>query len=85
MLSNVRFTNGYAERFSGMASVFTAPAVTPYFLIPYQLTTVGFWVHAGLLRSTLTMARHVPTSPALFYWGIDDKWTGGVIGPAFWC
>ena len=28
-VENMRFANGYAARFDGVASVFTAPAVTP--------------------------------------------------------
>lgn len=80
-VTNVRFANGYAERFDGMSAVFTAPSVTPYFLIPYQLSTVGYWVHAGLsavyVDDGTTRTDITGTAPT---GGIDDKWTGGVIG-----
>ncbi len=77
---NVRFNNGYAERFKGTTQAFDTPAVTPYFLAPYATTTARFWIHAGLsavyaddgtTRTDITGT--VPTG------GIDDRWTGGSI------
>lgn len=47
---NMRFRNGYAERFRGTAAVFAAPTVTPYFLQPYTTATSRFWVHAGITK-----------------------------------
>lgn len=44
---NMRFKDGYASRFGGMAQIFTAPTVTPYWLAAYQTATKRFWVHAG--------------------------------------
>lgn len=44
---NVRFNNGYAQRFSGMAQIFATP-VTPYWLAPYATTSQQYIVHAGL-------------------------------------
>lgn len=79
-VSNVRFNNGYAERFKGTAQVFAAPAVTPYFLAPYATSTKRFWVHAGLnavyvddgsVRTDITGT--APTG------AIDNRWTGGSI------
>lgn len=44
---NSRFKNGYVERFGGMAQIFTAPTITPYWITAYQTATKRFWVHAG--------------------------------------
>jgi hypothetical protein len=46
-VTNMRFLNGYAQRFAGIASVFTAPSITPYWIGAYQTTTKKYWVHAG--------------------------------------
>jgi hypothetical protein len=46
-VTNMRFLSGYAQRFAGIASVFTAPSITPYWIGAYQTTTKKYWVHAG--------------------------------------
>ncbi len=33
-VENMRFRNGFAERFRGMTNVFTTPTITPYFITP---------------------------------------------------
>lgn len=81
---NMRFSNGYAERFRGTAQVFDTPAVTPYWLAPYATTTTRFWVHAGLTavyvddgtaRTDITGT--APTG------AIDNRWTGGSLNGVF--
>lgn len=75
---NMRFRDGYAERFGGMKTVFTAPSVTPYWLAPYVTTTARFWVHAGLtavyVDDGTTRTDITGTAPT---GAIDDRWTGG--------
>jgi hypothetical protein len=82
--SNVRFRDGCAERFLGDEQVFTTPAVTPYFLAPYQTTSKRFWVHAGTAavyaddgtaRTDITGT--APTGAA------TDRWTGGTLNGVF--
>lgn len=46
--SNVRFNNGYAERFKGSIQIFGVPAVTPYFITPYTTYLARYFVHAGI-------------------------------------
>lgn len=46
--SNVRFNNGYAERFKGYVQVFGTPSVTPYYITPYTTSLARFWLHAGI-------------------------------------
>ena len=79
-VSNVRFNNGYAERFKGTTQAFTTPSVTPYFIAPYATSTKRFWLHAGLAavyvddgttRTDITGS--APTG------AIDNRWSGGSI------
>lgn len=95
-VSNMRFNNGYAERFKGTTKVFDTPAVTPYFLTPYATTTARYWVHCGLnavyADDGTTRTNMTGTAPT---GAIDDRWTGGSINgvlilnnskdaPTFW-
>lgn len=47
---NMRFRNGFAERFRGMVNIFDAPVVTPYWIAPYGTATTRYWIHAGVLK-----------------------------------
>ena len=85
-VSNVRFSNGYAERFRGMTQVFATPAVTPYWIAPYTYVTTKFLVHAGLaavyVDDGTTRTDVTGTAPT---GGIDDRWTGGTLNGIFVC
>lgn len=76
---NMRFRNGYAERFRGSTQVFTAPSVTPYFITPYRVGSSKYWIHIGIASAFAddgaTRTDITPASP--FTGGIDDRWTGG--------
>lgn len=78
--SNIRFSNGYAERFKGTVQVFAAPTVTPYFITPYATSTNRYWIHAGtgaIFADDGTTRTNItgPTPTG----AIDDRWTGGSI------
>jgi len=77
---NMRFADGYATRFRGMAQVFNTPAVTPYFLTPYATTTARYWIHAGTnavyADDGTTRTNITGTAPT---GGIDNRWSGGSI------
>lgn len=79
-VSNVRFNNGYAERFKGTTQAFTTPSVTPYFIAPYVTNTARYWLHAGLasvyVDDGTTRTDITGTAPT---GAIDDRWTGGSI------
>lgn len=94
--SNMRFNNGYAERFKGTAQVFDTPSITPYFIAQYSTSTARFWLHAGLtsvyVDDGTTRTDITGTTPT---GAIDDRWTGGSINgvwimnngvdvPTFW-
>lgn len=44
---NMRFKDGYAQRFNGMARIFDPVTHAPHYLIPYQTSTKRYWVSAG--------------------------------------
>lgn len=77
---NVRFNNGYAERFKGTVGVFAAPTVTPYYIAPYTTATKRFWIHAGLnavyADDGTTRTDITGTAPT---GAIDNQWTGGSV------
>ena len=78
--TNMRFNNGYAERFKGTQQVFDTPSVTPYFITPYTTATNRFWIHCGLnavyADDGTTRTDITGTAPT---GAIDDQWTGGSI------
>lgn len=84
LAENMRFNNGYAERYRGTAQVFSTPALAPYFLAPYGTTTTRFWVHAGLnavyVDDGTTRTDITGTAPT---GAIDDRWTGGSLNGVF--
>ncbi len=81
-VSNMRFVNGYASKFKGMARVFDAPTITPHFLTSFQTSDKRYWVHAGTAkvfaddgttRTEITPAT-APTG------AIDDRWSATSLG-----
>lgn len=82
---NMRFRNGFAERFGGMANVFAATSVTPYFIDYYKTPTTRFWIHAGLQKVFADdgFTRTEITPGTLFTGNIDDRWTSAIINSIF--
>ena len=78
---NMRFRDGYAERFRGAAQVFDTPSQLPYFVAPYAAGSSRYWIHAGLTGmfadDGVTRTDITGTAPT---GAIDDAWTGGVLG-----
>lgn len=81
-VQNMRFRDGYAQKFKGIKPVFEVPSVTPYYLTAYQTPTKKFWVHAGLQRVFADdgTTRTDITPASVFTGGVDDRWTGGTLG-----
>jgi hypothetical protein len=76
---NMRFRHGYAERFKGMQSVFTAPPVTPYSTTHYRAGNSYFIVYAGLQQTYADDGNtQTEITNANNTGSIDDKWTCGV-------
>ena len=80
-VENVRFSNGYAERFNGMAQLYATPAVVPYWVAPHAVNTTKYVVHMGLAAGYVddgsTRTDITGTAPT---GAIDDRWTGGTMG-----
>lgn len=78
---NMRFRNGFAERFRGLTNIFSTPSVIPYWITPYGTATTRYWVHAGLAKVFVddgtTQTEITPVSAPTG--AIDDRWTGGVL------
>lgn len=95
--SNIRFRDGYAERFLGESAIFTTPTVTPYYVQPFTTPGKRWWVHAGTDKVFVDDgATQTDITPASDFTGaIDDRWTGcnlsgilvlnnGVEVPQYW-
>ncbi|MEY4756851.1 MAG: hypothetical protein RJA34_1749 [Pseudomonadota bacterium] len=78
--SNIRFRDGYAERFRGQQAILTTPTITPYWVQHYSTTAARFLVYAGLTKvytdngTTVTEITGTAKTGA-----IDDRWTGGAL------
>lgn len=77
---NVRFRNGYAEKYRGIAQVYSSTSVTTNGLFYYETPTARNFVHVsptkvfsddGTTRTDITPASD-------FTGSFDDKWSGGV-------
>ena len=88
---NVRFRDGYAERFSGHLAAFGTPTVAPYFLLPVPRPSDYYWIYGGLTKVYVVNSggTHTnitrETTPASgtdvnYNATVDLNWTGGVLG-----
>lgn len=76
---NVRFREGYAEKFAGHTTAFGASDFVPYHVTPLQVGDTRWWIEAGLtalcsvdndaVRTDITRAGGPYTGTA------DDRWT----------
>lgn len=82
-VSNMRFSNGYAQRFKGTAKVFDTPVETPYFIAPFQTDSKRYWISAGrtkVFADDGVSARVEITPASVFTGAVDDRWSGGALG-----
>jgi hypothetical protein len=81
-VSNMRFINGYASKFKGMARVFDAPTTTPHFITSFQTDTKRYWIHAGTNKvfadDGTTRTEITPTTAPTGV--IDDRWSATSLG-----
>lgn len=88
---NVRFRDGYAERFSGHETAFGTPTVAPYFLLNLPRPTDYYWIYPGLTKvyvvnsggthSNITRETTPGSGTDVNYNATADlNWTGGVLG-----
>lgn len=80
-IENTRFHGGKAERIGGRQAIFSAPAVTPYYLIPYEVDGYRYWIHCGTAAiyadDGTTRANITGIAPT---GSPSDLWTGCVHG-----
>jgi len=78
--SNVVFHGGYLERAAGMAQIFSAPTITPYYVAPFRTASSLLWLHAGLQKVYVDDgSTRTEVGRAAAYTGTpNDRWTGGV-------
>lgn len=83
---NVRFRNGYAEKFSGQNAIYDPPSVKPYHLQPLTTATGRFWVYGSLTKlyavSNLThtnITRQTAGVDVDYAATADARWNGGVL------
>jgi hypothetical protein len=82
--SNMRYRAGYAEKFGGMATVYTTPPVAPYHIVHYTVGGTRYVVWAGLQKTyaddgtTLTDITNANNTGA-----IDDRYTGGIFNGVY--
>lgn len=80
---NMRFKDGFAEKFTGHTPQFGTPTVAPYWALPIETPTAFLWLYAGLLKvyawdgATHTDITRVAGNYAA---SADINWTGDVLG-----
>lgn len=78
--NNVRFRNGYAERFGGHTAVFDPPSVAPYGAFGAFVANTRFVVYAGLAKVyAVTGSTHTEITGSAPTGTAADIWTGGVM------
>ena len=80
---NIRFRDGYVEKFKGYSEVFATPLWAPYWLLPAAFGTSYFWIYASLTKVGATnMASHgdITRVAGNYAATADINWTGDVLG-----
>jgi hypothetical protein len=80
---NMRFRDGFAEKFTGHVAPFGAPTVAPYWALPVETPTTFLWLYAGLLKVyAWDGATHTDITRIAGNYGAsaDVNWTGDVLG-----
>lgn len=78
--NNVRFRNGFAERFGGHAAAFGTPSVAPYGVFAVYSNNTRYVVYAGLSSVYAVNGNtHTDITGTAPTGGTSDMWTGGVM------
>lgn len=80
---NIRFRDGYAEKFLGHSALYDPPSVAPYWLLPYRQPDVNYWIYAGLAAAYVTdgsVHKNITNSGGAYSATEPLGWTGGVLG-----
>jgi len=80
---NIRFNDGYAEKFLGHSEPFGTPTIAPYFLLVFQSSSLQYWIYAGLTAAYVTEGTNhtaITRASGAYSATADENWTGGVLG-----
>jgi len=81
---NMRFQDGYAQRFSGHSSVLTAPAAAAYHIVNYPTSTANYWIHATLAGAWAdTGAVQTDITGTTLTGTADNRFTSCVLGGVY--
>lgn len=81
--SNVRFNDGYAEKALGYSSQLGTPTAAPYFLLPFQSSSLFYWIYMGLTSGYITEGTthtDITRTAGAYLTSADEGWTGGILG-----
>jgi hypothetical protein len=81
-VTNMRFDNGYVQRFKALGQIFDTTPFIPYYVTPYTTATKRYWISAGTARviadDGTTRTEITPGSP--FTGAVDDRWSATTLG-----
>ena len=82
-VQNIRFREGWAEKFTGSEAIYDPPTVAPYWLMPVREPDDHYWIYAGLAdvyATDGTTHKRISKSPAAYTATEAKGWTGGILG-----
>jgi len=84
---NVRFRDGYVEKFFGHVAVFDPPVVPPYWALPVPTVQGLLWLYAGLQKvyawdgaAHFNITRQTASVDVDYSANATLNWTGGLLG-----
>jgi hypothetical protein len=81
-VTNMRFDNGYVQRFKALGQIFDTTPFIPYYVTPYTTATKRYWISAGtglvIADDGATRTEITPVSP--FTGAVDDRWSATTLG-----
>ena len=84
---NVRFIDNAVEKSKGESTVYTTPAIDPYWLLPVDTATTYYWMYPSLTKCYITdgstntnITRQTTGADVDYNASADIGWNGGIIG-----
>ena len=80
--SNIRFNDGYAEKFYGHSSALGTPSIAPYSVFPFVSSSLQYWIYAGLTSVYLTEGTshtNITRTSGAYQATAEENWTGGAL------
>ena len=79
---NVRFREGYAEKFAGHAEAYGESLIVPYHVHSLNVGATRWWIEMGLtaIYSVDNLGVHTDISSGAYTGTVDDRWTSTTLG-----